>query len=79
MKIVNFLEKTETFHGAFSHFVDGPTKKVEPFFGKRDNGGDLVETSFLIQGLLAARAYFNKDDAKEKQIRDKITSYLAKR
>ncbi|HKH60377.1 MAG TPA: glucoamylase family protein [Flavitalea sp.] len=74
LKIVNFLEKTETFHGAFSHFVDGPTKKAEPFFGRRDNGGDLVETSFLLQGLLAARAYFNKGDSKEKQIRDKITA-----
>ena len=74
LKIVNFLENTQTFHGAFSHFVDGPTKKVEAFFGQRDNGGDLVETSFLMQGLLAARAYFNKDVAKEKQIRDKITT-----
>lgn len=74
LKIVNFLGGTETFHGAFSHFVDGPTGKVEPFFGKRDNGGDLVETSFLIQGLITARAYFNKNNAKEKEIRDKITT-----
>ncbi|MEJ7681087.1 MAG: hypothetical protein WKG06_25190 [Segetibacter sp.] len=41
LQIVNFLGRTETFHGAFSHFVDVPTGKVEPFFGKRDNGGDL--------------------------------------
>lgn len=73
LKIISFLEKTETFHGAFSHFIDGPSKKVEPFFGNRDNGGDLVETSFLMQGLLAARAYFNKDDNTEKQIRERIT------
>jgi len=72
-KIVDFLEKAETFCGALPHFADGPTKKVEPFFGSRDNGGDLVETSFMIQGLLAARAYFNKDNEKEKVIRDKIT------
>ncbi|MEO8109151.1 MAG: glucoamylase family protein [Ginsengibacter sp.] len=73
LKIVNFLETTEKFHGAFSHFINGPTAKVEPFFGPRDNGGDLVETSFLVQGLLTARAYFNKDDNDEKIIRDKIT------
>ena len=73
LQIVNFLDRTETFHGAFSHFVDGPTGKVEPFFGKRDNGGDLVETSFLMQGLIAARAYFNKNDVREKEIRDKLT------
>jgi hypothetical protein len=73
-RIVDFLEKTETFHGAFSHFIDGPTARVETFFGKKDNGGDLVETSFLLQGLLAARAYFNQTTAEEKTIRDKITA-----
>ena len=30
-----------------------------PVFGTFDNGGDLVETSFLMQGLLAARQYFH--------------------
>ena len=74
IKIVNFLENAEKFHGAFSHFIDGPSGKVEPFFGKRDDGGDLVETSFLMQGLLTARQYFNKDDSDEKTIRDKITT-----
>lgn len=74
LKIVSFLDRAATFHGAFSHFIDGPTGRAEAFFGKRDNGGDLVETSFLMQGLLAARAYFNTNDAKEKTIRDKITS-----
>jgi exo beta-1,2-glucooligosaccharide sophorohydrolase (non-reducing end) len=74
IKIVSFLENAEKFHGAFPHFIDGPTGKVEPFFGMRDDGGDLVETSFLLQGLLAARAYFNKDNADEKIIRDKITN-----
>ena len=74
LKITSFLENAEKFHGAFPHFIDGPTGKVEPFFGNRDDGGDLVETSFLMQGLLAARAYFNKDDGDEKAIREKITT-----
>jgi hypothetical protein len=78
LKIVSFLDRASTFHGAFSHFIDGPTARVEPFFGKSDNGGDLVETSFLMQGLLAARAYFNTNDAKEKTIRDKITAIWKK-
>ena len=56
LQITSFLEKSDKFHGAFSHFIDGPSGKVEPFFGQRDNGGDLVETSFLMQGLLAARS-----------------------
>ncbi len=74
IKIVKFLEKAEKFHGAFPHFIDSPSGKVEPFFGMRDDGGDLVETSFLLQGLLAARAYLNKDNNDEKTIREKITT-----
>ncbi len=74
IKIVNFLTDAEKFHGAFPHFIDGPTGKVEPFFGMRDDGGDLVETSFLMEALLTARQYFNKDNADEKQIRGKITT-----
>ena len=74
LEITSFLENAEKFHGAFSHFIDGPSGKVEPFFGNRDNGGDLVETSFLMQGLLTARAYFNKNDANEKTIRERITT-----
>ena len=70
--ITSFLEKADKFHGAVSHFIDGPTGKVEPFFGKRDNGGDLVETSFLFQGLLAARQYFDQSDPREKKICNSI-------
>lgn len=72
LRITSFLEKADKFHGATSHFIDGTTGKVEPFFGHRDNGGDLVETSFLFQGLLTARQYFNGDNDKEKQIRERI-------
>ncbi len=71
-KITTFLEKSEKFHGAFPHFIDGTTGKVEPFFGPRDNGADLVETSFLAQGLLAAKQYFNPSVAAEKIIIDRI-------
>jgi hypothetical protein len=78
LQIVNFLEKAETFHGVYPHFIDGPTGKVEPFFGNRDNGADLVETSFLMQGLLAAGQYFSGNDPQEKIIRDKITAIWKK-
>ncbi len=60
-KIVTFLEKADRFHGAWSHWVDGNTGKVIPFSTK-DNGGDLVETSFLIQGLLTVRQYLQPTD-----------------
>jgi hypothetical protein len=78
LKIVRFLDTAATFHGAYSHFIDGPTGKAEPFFGNKDNGGDLVETSFLLQGLLTARSFFNANNAEEKEIRDKITAIWKK-
>lgn len=71
-RVTNFFEKADKFHGAFAHFIDGKTGKTEPFFGQRDNGGDLVETSFLIQGLLVARQYFNAHNGKEQTIRQRI-------
>jgi hypothetical protein len=60
-KVVTFLEKADRFHGVWSHWVDGNTGKVIPFSTK-DNGGDLVETSFLIQGLLTVRQYLQPTD-----------------
>lgn len=58
--IVGFLEKADRFHGAFPHFLDGNTGKTIPF-SPRDDGGDLVETSFLMMGLLSARQYLQND------------------
>ena len=57
--IVNFLTNSaSTFHGAFSHWINGSTGATIPF-STQDNGGDIVETSYMIQGLLCARQYFN--------------------
>ena len=70
-KIVAFLKTADTFHGAFPHWLNGNTGKVQPFSAK-DNGADLVETSFLIQGLLVARQYFNDNSAAETALRADI-------
>ncbi len=70
--ITSFLMKAEKFHGAFPHFINGETGKVVPFFGDRDDGGDLVETAFLMQGLLCARQYFNANNSAEETIRNRI-------
>jgi hypothetical protein len=58
-KITLFLEKAPRYHGAWSHFMDGKTGQSLPVFDVIDGGGDLVESAFLMQGLLAARQYFN--------------------
>ena len=74
VKILKFLKKADRFHGAWPHFLDGKTGKMIPLFGKHDNGGDLVETAFLIQGLLAARQYFNQNNEIERKIFSDITN-----
>ncbi len=56
--IVDFLEKADSYHGVWPHWWHGDTGKTKPF-SKFDNGGDLVETSFLAQGLLVVRQYLN--------------------
>jgi hypothetical protein len=71
--VLNFLERVPTYHGAFSHWYNGETAKTKPF-GKYDNGGDLVETAFLMEGLLIDRQYFDKDNKAEKDIRKRITA-----
>jgi hypothetical protein len=73
LQITHFLGKADRFHGAWPHFLNGYTGKTANYFGKYDDGGDLVETAFLCQGLLAARQYFNRDTAAEREIRQNIT------
>lgn len=70
-KLVNWLETADRFHGVWPHWMNGETGKVKPF-GKKDNGGDLVETSYLLQGLLCVRQYFKDGDDQEKALSAKI-------
>ncbi len=67
-RILSFLEEVPTYHGAFSHWYMGNTAQTRPF-SDLDDGGDLVETAFLMQGLLINREYF--DDA---SIDERITA-----
>ena len=71
-KILDFLEKVPTYHGAFSHWYRGETAQTLPF-GNMDDGGDLVETALLFQGLLINRQYFSGSDEAETSIRERIT------
>ncbi|MCL6259887.1 Ig-like domain-containing protein [Aquiflexum sp. TKW24L] len=71
-QIVDFLVQADRFHGVWPHWLDGNTGKVIPF-SEKDNGGDLVETAFMIQGLLTAKAYLNASNPLESAIINKIT------
>jgi hypothetical protein len=70
-KIVDFLVKADRFHGVWSHWLNGSNGKVIPFSTK-DDGGDLVETSYLAMGLLAVRQYLDTQQEQERQLFNKI-------
>ncbi len=70
-RMVSFLEKADRFHGVFPHWLNGATGKVIPF-STFDDGGDLVETSFLMEGLICARQYFTANTPLETNLRTNI-------
>ena len=71
LRSVRFLARADRYHGVFPHFLHGATGRTIPF-SRKDDGGDLVETAFLIAGLLCARQYFDRDNATEGALRHLI-------
>ncbi len=71
LKLVSFLSKANSYHGVFPHWLNGTTGQTIPF-SRKDDGADLVESSFLFQGLLCARQYFNDDNRIERDLRNRI-------
>ena len=73
LKILSFLQDSTTrYHGAWSHWINGATGETVPF-STYDDGGDLVETAYLIQGVLTIRQYFSQDNPIENEIRTRAT------
>ncbi|WP_423275037.1 hypothetical protein, partial [Escherichia coli] len=73
LKMVKFLSKANSYHGVFPHWLNGATGQTIPF-SRKDDGADLVETSFLFEGLLTARQYFNAGNKTETELRNRINS-----
>lgn len=71
LKLVQFLSKADAYHGAFPHWMNGATGKTIPF-SRKDDGADLVETSYLFQGLLCVRQYFDGNNPVERELRNRI-------
>lgn len=71
IKIANFLTRADAYHGIYPHFMNGRTGKAIPF-DRLDDGADIVETSYLLMGFLCAREYFNRDEPREKYLRNRI-------
>lgn len=74
-KIMDFLDRADLFHGACPHWWNGETGKVKPF-SKKDNGADIVETAYLVQGFYALRNYLNPELAKEKQLIQRLDDFI---
>ena len=72
-RMLAVLTRAQRHHGAFPHFLHGHTGETIPFWGM-DDGGDLVETALLFQGLLCMREYLDRDDPREASIRSRITA-----
>ncbi len=71
--MLGLLTHAPAYHGVFPHFLNGRSGATIPFM-RNDDGGDLVETSFLCMGLLCAREYFVGDTAAERAVRAQITT-----
>ena len=71
LRMVKFLSKADAYHGVFAHWMNGATGKTIPF-SRKDDGADLVESSYLFQGLLCARQYFNGEAQIERELRNRI-------
>lgn len=72
-KILNFLETCDRYHGAWPHWLNGVTGKTIPFT-TNDNGADLVETSYMIEGLITMRQYLNPAVPAEQSLMDRIVA-----
>ncbi len=72
-KMIGFLETCDRFHGAWSHWINGSNGNVVPFSSK-DNGGDLVETAYMAQGLLTMRQYLNPENTVENELIGRISN-----
>jgi hypothetical protein len=73
-RMLDLLSRATCYHGVFPHFMNGRTGATIPFT-RKDDGGDLVETSLLIMGLLCAREYFGRASADESKIRG-LVNYI---
>jgi len=71
LKLVNFLVKSDSYHGFWSHWMNGTTGKTIPF-SRMDDGADIVESSYLMTGLICVREYFSQNNPVENELRNRI-------
>ncbi|MFH2050296.1 MAG: glucoamylase family protein, partial [bacterium] len=72
LKMLNFFKDADRFHGAWSHWLNGSSGTAIPF-SEKDDGGDIVETAYVAEGILTVRQYFDLENTDESQIRSMAT------
>nr|WP_183262863.1 glucoamylase family protein [Aminobacter niigataensis] len=75
-RMLDLLEGSPRYHGMFPHFIDGRTGATIPF-RRKDDGADIVETTFLFQGLICAREYLDRSAGEEQRFRGRVNALLA--
>src|SRR5258707_13767201 len=73
IQIVDFLAKADSYHGIYPHFINADTGKAIAF-DRLDDGADVVETSYLMMGLLSARAHFNENNTNKRYLVRRINA-----
>ncbi|MFU8860142.1 MAG: glucoamylase family protein [Cyclonatronaceae bacterium] len=74
-KIVTFLGNADRFHGVWPHWMNGSNGRTIAF-STNDDGADLVETSFMAQGLITVRQFLDETDPLENNLIDDINALL---
>ena len=73
-KITKFLKQADRFHGAWPHWMNSAGRVIP--FSPNDDGGDLVETAFMAQGLMTVRQFLNRSDVAEAPVAARIDTLL---
>ena len=63
-QILTFFENADRFHGGWPHWLNGANGNIIPF-SSEDDGGDIVETAFFVQGLICVVEYFKNGSTEE--------------
>ncbi|MDO5113421.1 MAG: glucoamylase family protein [Planctomycetia bacterium] len=73
VKMTRFLRSVPRFEGAWAHWYSPEGDCVR--FGNQTAAGEIVETAFLMAGLLVAAEYFDGENSLEKEIRETVSFF----
>ena len=72
LQMVCFLYTADSYHGILPHFLNGETGRTILY--QEGRWRRPRRNLLLLAGLLCARQYFDRDDARERELRDRINA-----